>query len=408
MDPPSADHDERAAPSRRTAQRDESRLGRRAFLGGAAAAPWLGIGTEASQPPDQSREPTFPGLIVRESEPLNLEYPFATLDGFLTPNEHFYIRNHFAIPSLDSTTWRLRVEGAVETPTVFDSAELRRMPSRTITVMLECAGNGRIFLVPKAKGLLWESGAVGNAEWTGVPLSSVLDRVGIKSAAVEVVLEGHDSGEIPEEPKSPGMIPFARSLPIEKARRDVLLAYQMNGRDLSPSHGFPLRAIVPGWYGMASVKWLKRILLVERPFAGYFQTLDYAYFERQHGIPSLVPLTENQVKAQIARPARQEVVPKGRDYRVHGAAWAGESTVAKVEISTDGGKTWAEATLTGTAVPHAWRLWEWTWRVPNAAGPGSMMARATDARGRVQPLTRDTDRRAVMINHLVPVELEIR
>jgi DMSO/TMAO reductase YedYZ molybdopterin-dependent catalytic subunit len=273
---------------------------------------------------------------------------------------------------------------------------------------LECAGNGRIFLVPKAKGLLWEWGAVGNAEWTGVPLTAVLDRVGVKISVVEVVLEGHDRGEIPEEPKTPGAIPFARSLPLEKARRDVLLAYQMNGRDLAPSHGFPLRAIVPGWYGMASVKWLKRILLVERPFAGYFQTLDYSYFERRQGIPSLVPLTENQVKAQIARPARHEVVPKGRDYRVHGAAWAGESTIAKVELSTDGGKTWAEATLAGEPIPHAWRLWEWTWRTPNAAGPGSMIARATDARGRVQPMTRDDDRRTVMINHLVPVEFEIR
>jgi DMSO/TMAO reductase YedYZ molybdopterin-dependent catalytic subunit len=368
----------------------------------------LGIGAGAAQPPDLTQGPMFPGLIVRESEPLNLESPFATLDSFLTPNEHFFVRNHFPIPRLDPADWRLSVEGTVETPSVFDSTELRRMPSRTVTATLECAGNGRIFLAPKAKGLLWESGAVGNAEWTGVPLSAVLDRAGIKGAVVEVVLEGHDTGEIPEEPKSPGAIHFTRSLPLEKARRDVLLAYQMNGRDLSPSHGFPLRAIVPGWYGMASVKWLKRILLVERPFAGYFQTLDYSYFERRPGIPSLVPVTENQVKAQIARPARHEVVSKGRDYRVRGAAWAGESMISKVEISTDGGKTWAEATLTGEAVPHAWRLWEWNWRTPNAAGPGSMIARATDARGRVQPMTRDVDRRTVMINHIVPVEFEIR
>ena len=123
----------------------------------------------------------------------------------------------------------------------------------------------------------------------------------------EVVIEGHDKGEVLEEPKSPGEIHFARSLPIEKGRRDVLLAYQMNGRDLSPSHGFPVRAIVPGWYGMASVKWLKRIVLVDRPFAGYFQTMDYSYFERRHGIASLVPVTENEVKSQIARPARYEV-----------------------------------------------------------------------------------------------------
>jgi DMSO/TMAO reductase YedYZ molybdopterin-dependent catalytic subunit len=367
----------------------------------------LGVGTATAQVPSATRGESFPGLIVRESQPLNLEYPFATLDHFLTPNDRFFVRNHFAIPSLDPADWRLSVEGAAAKPSEFDYAELRRMPSRTVTALLECAGNGRIFLSPKAKGLLWESGAVGNAEWTGVPLSAVLDRVGIETEAVEVVLEGHDRGEVQDEPKSPGAIHFARGLPIEKARTDVLLAYQMNRRDLSPSHGFPVRAIVPGWYGMASVKWLRRIVLVERPFAGYFQTLDYSYFERRHGIPSLVPLTEAQVKAQIARPARHEVVPRGRDYRVHGAAWAGESEVSKVEISTDRGNHWAEATLIGEAIHHAWRLWEWRWRTPNEAGPGSIMARATDNRGRVQPMPRDADRRTVMITHIVPVEFEI-
>jgi DMSO/TMAO reductase YedYZ molybdopterin-dependent catalytic subunit len=188
----------------------------------------------------------------------------------------------------------------------------------------------------------------------------------------------------------------------------VLLAYQMNGRDLTANHGFPLRAIVPGWYGMASVKWLKRIVLVDRPFAGYFQTLDYAYFERRNGIPSLVPLTEIEVKTQIARPARQEVVPRSRDYRVHGAAWTGEAEVTRVEVSTDGGKHWSDAKLIGEPIHFAWRLWEWTWRTPSEPGPASIMARATDNRGRVQPMTRDPDRRTVAISHVVPVDYEVR
>src|SRR5262249_49048374 len=274
-------HDKAAALTRRTVEPGKTHLGRRDFIRG-AAIPLLGAGAATAQVPSTTEGESFPGLIVRESQPLNLEYPFATLDRFLTPNERFFVRNHFAISSLNSANWRLSVEGATEKPSEFDYAELRRMPSRTVTALLECAGNGRIFLSPKAKGLLWDSGGVGNAEWTGVPLSVVLDRVGIKSEAVEVVLEGHDQCEVQDEPKSPGEIHFARSLPIETSRRDVLLAYQMNGRDLSPSHGFPLRAIVPGWYGMASVKWLKRIILVDRPFAGYFQTLDYSYFERRH------------------------------------------------------------------------------------------------------------------------------
>jgi DMSO/TMAO reductase YedYZ molybdopterin-dependent catalytic subunit len=399
-----------ARPHPRTVGPGASRVGRRDFLRGAAAVPLLGIGARAAQTPDSETAggPAYPGLIVREFKPLNFEYPFATLDSFLTPNERFYVRNHFNIPKLDPDGWRLSVEGAANQPAAFDYADLRRMPSRTVTAMLECAGNGRVFLVPKAKGLLWESGAVGNAEWTGVPLSAVLDQVGIKSDAVEVVLEGHDKGEVQEEPKSPGEIFFARSVPIEKARRDVLLAYQMNGQDLSPNHGFPVRALVLGWYGMASVKWLKRILIVDRPFAGYFQTLDYSYFESRQGLPSLVPVTENEVKSQIARPSRNEVVPKGKACRVHGAAWAGESEVSKVEVSTDGGRTWAEATLTGESVPHAWRLWEWNWQTPKVAGPGSIMARATDKRNRVQPMARDVGRRNVMINHVLTVEFEVQ
>jgi DMSO/TMAO reductase YedYZ molybdopterin-dependent catalytic subunit len=349
----------------------------------------------------------YPGLIVREFSPLNLEYPFAALDRFITPNERFYVRSHFPTPALDAAGWRLTVDGAVDKPTEFDYATLRRLPSHAVTALLECAGNGRIFLVPKAKGLLWESGAVGNAEWTGVPLAAVLKLAGIKDGAVDVVFEGHDAGESNDEPKSPGPIHFARSVPIEKARRDVLLAFQMNGKDLSPAHGFPVRAIVPGWYGMASVKWLRRILVVDRPYAGYFQTFDYSYFERRYGLPTLVPLSEIEVKSQIARPARHEVIPRDQPYRVHGAAWSGESNVANVDVSTDSGKTWAAAKLLGEPVRHAWRFWEWSWQTPTSPGPVLIMSRATDERGRTQPMTRNVDRRTTAISHVVPVEVQV-
>jgi DMSO/TMAO reductase YedYZ molybdopterin-dependent catalytic subunit len=389
------------------ARPSQAHWGRRNFLRRASALPLLGAAIGAAPGQDDGSPPQS-GLIVRESKPLNLEYPFASLDGFITPTESFYVRNHFSIPALKAADWRLEIAGAVREPFELAYDELRRMPSRTTTAMLECAGNGRIFLVPKAKGLLWETGGVGNAEWTGVPLSALLDRAGLKDQAVEVILEGHDKGEVSEEPKSPGEIHFARSLSVEKAKRDVLLVYRMNGQELTPAHGFPVRAVVPGWYGMASVKWLKRIVVADRPFAGYFQTLDYSYFERREGEPSLVPVTGNEVKAQVARPGRYEVVPKGSEYRVRGAAWAGESEVAKVEVSDDGGTTWNEATLTGDAVPHAWRLWEWKWQTPKEAGRGTLMARATDKRGRIQPMTRDVDRRTVMISHVVPVEFEAR
>ena len=171
----------------------------------------------------------------------------------------------------------------------------------------------------------WQLGAVGTAEWTGVRLDAVLERAGIDPKATELVLEGADSGE-PSKPSKPGKpITFSRSIPLERARGgDVLLAYKMNGQPLPQAHGFPVRAIVPGWYGMASVKWLARIVAVTQPYRGYFQTVDYAYWQQHDGFPQRVPVTEMQVKSQIARPAMAEVVAKGKAYRVFGAAWAGD------------------------------------------------------------------------------------
>jgi DMSO/TMAO reductase YedYZ molybdopterin-dependent catalytic subunit len=351
----------------------------------------------------------FPGLILRQKEPANLEFPFPTLDRFLTPNERFYVRNHFAMPKLDAAKWTLKVEGAVERPLELSYDDLKKLPAKTLTATLECAGNSRVFLVPKPTGVLWELGAVGTAEWTGVPLAVVLDRAGIKAGAVEVILEGADSGEVKDPPTSPGVIHFARSLPLEKARKpEVLLAYRMNGEDLPAAHGFPLRGVVAGWYGMASVKWLTRLIVTERPYLGYYQSLDYATWQRVNGLPTLVPITSLEVKAEIARPALDEVVTAGGTYRVHGAAWAGESEVTKVEVSGDGGRTWAEAKLLDKAVPFAWRLWEYEWHTPAKPGRVTVMARATDQRGRVQPAQHDPDRRHYLVSHILPIDVEVK
>lgn len=352
---------------------------------------------------------SYPRLIMREKEPENLEFPFASLDSFITPNERFYVRNHFAVPKLEAKTWRLIVEGAVERPLELALDALTKMPSHTQIALLECAGNGRGFLTPKAQGVQWELGAVGNAEWTGVPLVAVLDRAGVQKGAVEIILEGADEGEVKSDPKSPGKIRFARSLPLEKARKpEVLLAYRMNGKELTPAHGFPVRVIVPGWYGMASVKWLTRIVVTDRPFQGFFQTLHYTCFDRYRGLPTLVPITEMEVKAEIARPARNEVVPAKTTYRIHGAAWAGESEATKVEVSTDGGTTWAEARLLDKAVPLSWRFWEYDWQTPAQTGAVTVMARATDKRGRVQAMKHDPDRRNYKISHVLPMTVEVR
>ena len=182
----------------------------------------------------------------------------------------------------------------------------------------------------------------------------------------------------------------------------------MNGSELPPQHGFPVRAIVPGWYAMASIKWLRRIIITNRPFTGYYQTMDYAYWRRRGDIAELTPLTETQIKAQIAHPAEGEVVAANSNVRVRGAAWTSDGEITKVELSTDGGASWKEANLIDKAMPNAWRLWEFEWRTPAKSGKQTLVARASDSRGRTQPTERDPDRGTYMINHLLPIDVEVR
>lgn len=376
-------------------------MNRRDWIRSAAALPWAGAALAHGEAAARDQ----PGTIVRQYEPRNQESPFSGLDGPITPTERFFVRSHFPTPRIDPAGYRLKVEGRVRQPLELSLDDLAGLPGSSMTALLECAGNGRVFLSPRADGLLWGGGAVGVAEWRGALLRTVLEHAGIAPDAVEVILEGADEGQTAAEPRTPGVIRYARSVPLAKATSDVLLATEMNGRPLTPEHGWPLRAVVPGWYGMASVKWLSRIVAVDRPFGGFYQTLDYAYFERRDGQPSLVPVTEVQVKSQIARPSWGESLERGSDYAVRGAAWSGGTNIAKVEISADGGATWAEAELEEEGSEWTWRLWKYTWRVPGEPGPRRLMARATDGLGHMQPSTRDIDRRSYMINHVIPVEV---
>lgn len=403
--------------SGRTGEAVGSVIGRRDLLRGALGLPVayatqgatmaVGAAADESQGPDRRG---LPGLISRQRNPENLEFPFSSLDRLLTPNEQFYVRSHFGVPEVRADTWTLKVEGEVEHPITIGYDELKRMPSQTMTALLECAGNGRVFLEPPQVGIRWELGGVSTAEWTGIPLGAVLERAGLKPNAVEVILEGADQGEFQEpNPKTPGVISYARSLPLAKAKApEVLLAYKMNGENLPARHGHPVRAVVAGWYGMASVKWLKRIVVTDKSFDGYFQTFMYAIWGRRHGLPSLVPVTDIQTKAQVARPAPFEVIPKDTNYRIQGAAWAGESDVAKVEFSDDGGKSWTKTKLLGDPLRYTWRRWEFDWRTPHRPGQLVLMVRATDSRGRVQPMERDHDRRDAVISHVLPIEVEVR
>ncbi|MBV9634272.1 MAG: sulfite oxidase [Methylobacteriaceae bacterium] len=349
-----------------------------------------------------------PGLVVRQKSPLNLECQFAALSDWLTPTDQFFVRSHFPSPELDAAEWKLRVGGMVRTPLQLDLGELEDMPRTTLAAVMECAGNGRVFYVPAKEGLQWQTGAVGNASWTGVLLRDVLARAGVKRGAVEVLLVGADKGMVDGGKKtaSPGPIAFARSLPLDKALSDsVLLAYAMNGEVLTAEHGHPLRAVVGGWFGMAWVKWITDIHLLPRPFLGYWQARDYFRWDRGSGEPSLVPLSTTEVKAQIARPVSGATVRVGQSCRIFGAAWSGEAAIEAVDVRVRGGAPWQQATLLPPLEPYAWRFWEYHW-TPTHPGRHALSCRARDAAGNVQPEAQRADCESYVANWIVPVDIK--
>ena len=348
------------------------------------------------------------GLIIRQREPVNLEYPFDRLDEFITSNDLFYIRSHFKAPVLDREGYRLTLGGAVNHPLIISYQELLAMPPVTRPATLECAGNGRIFLVPQVRGAQWQLGAVSTAEWTGVPLSALLERTGVDPAACEILFEAADKGTPAEEPIPPGDTPYARSLAISKVK-DVLIAYRMNGEEIPVDHGFPLRAIVPGHYGMASVKWLTGIRILTEPFKGYWQTTDYAYWEYdKNKNPMRLALGPMPLKSAIARPRTREVLQAGETYRVFGAAWGSDTQVEKIELSTDDGETWQPACFLDEPQPFVWRRWSFDWHVPARKGTHILKSRATDAQGGTQPDHHDKRFGSYHISHTFGIEVIVR
>ena len=345
-------------------------------------------------------------LITRQTEPDNLETPFDRLGGLIS--EAHSVRSQFPVPPLDPASFRLEVTGPGRSPRAFSLDDLRRLPVHTRRVTMECAGNGRVYLSPRASGVQWELGAVGTAQWTGVLLSAVLQEAGVPEEVTEAVLVGLDRGQMHDPVNSPGPIAYARSLPLATAQEDVLLAYEMNGAPLSPAHGAPLRAIVPGWYGMAAVKWLGRVHLQAGPYPGYFQTVDYARWEEPAGLPAVrVPLAEMQVKSQIARPAPHETLSCGQAVQLLGAAWTGQGEVTRVEVSTDGGESWADAEFLDAPEAGVWRRWRMSW-TPAAPGAYTLLSRAHDSAGHSQPREHDPLKGSYEIHHTLPVPVTVR
>jgi DMSO/TMAO reductase YedYZ molybdopterin-dependent catalytic subunit len=324
---------------------------------------------------ERLREPG--GLLVVREGPLNAETPRAALRSFLTPAGARFLRANFAIPALSPRTHAVEVGGGVRQPFTLRLADLRAMPQRTATVTTECAGNHRTSMVPLPPGEPWQGGAVSTGRWTGVPLAAVLEKAGLPPECIEVLVSGADRGQTAQgEPSG-----YDRSLPRAKALDpDVLLALELDGRPIAPSHGGPVRLVVPGWYGMASVKWVERIEALEAPFRGYFQAERYVY--RLPG-QAPEPVAEMRVKSIFVSPAPSARVRVG-PLRVRGLAWSGSAPVARVEVALAGGGMFAEAKLLGEPVAHAWRRWELIW-TPSHRGRHVLRCRATDALGNTQP-----------------------
>lgn len=345
--------------------------------------------------------------IVRQAAPENLESDFGALTDFITPTDQHYVRSHFPVPQIDAAAWTLQVRGAVGQPLTLTIDQLRAMPKMSRVVTLECAGNGRQYLTPPVPGVQWERGAVSTAEWTGVRLADLLAKAGVATDATRVVFEGRDTGEVKNSPFPAGPIPFNRSVSIAEVKtRDVFVAYAINGQPLPAAHGAPVRLIVPGCYGMASVKWLSAIEAIKGESGSYWETTDYAYWDRSSGHPLRRPLMGMQVKSQIARPAANGQVTRGATVEIVGAAWS-DGTVTRVEISTDGGTNWRDAEFLDPESAVTWRRWRLRWQVPATGTDAVLMSRATDVKGRTQPMTRSPDYGTYVIHHVVPVPLRI-
>lgn len=310
--------------------------------------------------------------------------PLEALRYDITPIGLHYLLIHFDIPDADAETWSIEVGGLVARPLTLSVADLRSRPAVTTTVTMECAGNGRARMEPRPLSQPWLDEAIGTARWTGTPLAPILEEAGLAPDAIEVVFTGADHGEQGEVEHD-----YARSLSIAEAMRDeVILAYEVDGQPLPPQHGFPVRLLVPGWYGMTNVKWLRSITAVAHAFDGFQM---WAYRLRQHVEDAGTPVTRMMPRALMIPPGfpdfftRRRTVDAGA-VRLDGRAWSGWGTISRVDVSVDGGGSWTPAHLSEPVGEHAWRRWTYDW----TAEPGEhqLMVRASDEAGNVQPLER--------------------
>jgi DMSO/TMAO reductase YedYZ molybdopterin-dependent catalytic subunit len=341
------------------------------------------------------KEPRFPGPGVtfapaeqffRQEVQLALRnkgMPLEAMRYDITPVGMHYLLVHFDVPEVKAETWSLEIGGLVERPLTLSFEDIQRRPKQTFAVTMECAGNGRALMDPRPISQPWHVEAIGTAEWGGTPLASVLDEAVVKEDACEILLTGLDRGV-----QGDVIHAYQRSLTIEEAmREEVLIAYEMNGRPLEPQHGYPVRLIVPGWYGMTSVKWLAQIEAIAEPFEGFQQLATYRYTQSMDDPGD--PVTLQNVRALTIPPGIPDFATRIRlvepgPVTLSGRAWAGRNEVIRVEVSTDGGETWDDAKLDPPISPHAWLAWRFEWEA--VPGRHTLVARGTDSAGNTQPL----------------------
>ncbi len=368
---------------------------RRLFLATLSSAPWL----NAADTPKRDGK-------VMSTRPFDIEMDLDGFADYLTPNDRFYVRTHHYTPNMKAETFKLEVGGEVGNQLTLSLDELKKMPATELVSVCECAGNGRSFYEPPMPGLQWEHGAVGNAKWRGVRLADVLKRAGVKTSGKYVLFNGGDVpvGKMPD---------FQRTIPLTKAMENhTLLAYEMNGETLPMSHGFPLRLVVPGWAGDCWVKWLTNITVLDKEFDGFFMKTAY----RHPGKPvvpgvavdpaQMKPVETLHIKSVIAAPRAGAALKPGAPVRVAGTAWSGMSPVARVEVSTDRGRTWKPASLGADKHTFGWRQWHYEW-TPQTTGHYVLMARARDISGDTQPFEPEWNPSGYLWNvvHRVAVEV---
>ncbi|HEY4553456.1 MAG TPA: sulfite oxidase [Bacillaceae bacterium] len=345
-----------------------------------------------------------PYLATRSLYPENQETPISFVGNDFVKSPLFYRRNHFSYPGLTFSNYWLPINGLVTRPLLFSMQSIRQLPSKTIKAVLECSGNKRRFFKPKVFGEQWEKGAISQGEWKGVPLRALLELAGIKKRAKEVVFEGYDFGERTDLDQ---VFTFARSLPIEKALHpDTLIAYEYNGLPIPSKHGYPLRLIVPQWYAMASVKWLRQIHVSDSPFTGPFQSIDYVYYPNEENDAGAFPVTAMNVNSTIQKPLDGELLNTGT-HVIRGIAWTGGGFITKVDISTDCGRTWYEAQLhVHDQRSYEWVPWSYEWTA-SKKGEYTIISRAADSSGRIQPAEPFWNRKGYGYNAIDQVRVKV-